>query len=210
MRFSIYLLIIIRMSLVVFADSDISGVKGVDLEVYIIGGTGDLARRYLWNGFFKLFQESQSSTRMRFCGAGKSDTSNAAFRQILRHSIACSNVDTRCAQQRLDFVTRSRYERLQDESSYQKICSFINSNSSNVIFYLSVPPAAYKGIIESIVKHCDVTSPKKNFKFVFEKPFGTDLRSAQSLSRMLSRYLLEGQIYRWVIKTPDFLWVVTF
>lgn len=172
------------------------------LDVIIIGGTGDLAKRYLWKGLFKLFREEYmtGAINISLYGAGKSEISNEDFRRIVSQSVVCDKLESHCRHHLQSFITRCQYRTLKSDIDYAKLCTDLHSTSSDVIFYLSVPPVAYKSILQSIAAHCDIGDSSRNFKFAFEKPFGTDLRSAAALSGLIAKYLNEEQIYRWVIK----------
>ena len=58
--------------------------------------------------------------------------------------------------------------------------------------YLAVPPMAFESIIETIAA-CDLA---KRARVVCEKPFGTDLESAQALNKLLHSVFDESQIFR--------------
>ncbi|MFA6076717.1 MAG: hypothetical protein WC735_01435 [Candidatus Paceibacterota bacterium] len=60
------------------------------------------------------------------------------------------------------------------------------------IFHLAIPPEAVSGVIEIISNNFG----KDDIKIMLEKPFGKDLKSAQSLVESIDRYFLEDQIYR--------------
>lgn len=166
------------------------------LDVIVVGATGDLAKRYLWNSLYILAQKERNVTDISLYGAAKSKVSNEAFQEIVSESVRCAKSDIQCQMYRTEFVSRCQYEVLKDDADYKRLCTLLNLNSSNIIFYLSVPPLAYRGILQSVASHCNITDPSKDFKFAFEKPFGTDLQSALSLSNLLANYLSEKQIYR--------------
>ncbi len=60
------------------------------------------------------------------------------------------------------------------------------------IFHLAIPPEAVSDVIEIISKNFG----KDDIKIMLEKPFGKDLKSAQSLVEGIDKYFLEDQIYR--------------
>ncbi len=76
----------------------------------------------------------------------------------------------------------------------------------NVLFYLSVAPQLYEPIIEQIgaaglvyegKRWCALDPSSVPWqRIIVEKPFGTDLASAQSLNRTLGRVFEEEAIYR--------------
>lgn len=173
------------------------------LDVTIIGGTGDLAKRYLWKGFFNLFVTNFAAEThnksVRFVGAGIRELKVEMFEAMLENCIQCSKMLPDCDENKKMFMGNSTYVQLKDESDYHHLCSRLISQtyvSHEIIFYLSVPPSAYQSIVKNITLFCDVKNAHRVFKFVFEKPFGSDLESSLSLSSMLDTYLDEDQIYR--------------
>ncbi len=68
------------------------------------------------------------------------------------------------------------------------------------MFYLATPPDYFSVIIENLGKAGLNKSPKENAggwaRIIIEKPFGIDLKSAQSLNTLLSPIFTEHQIYR--------------
>ena len=63
------------------------------------------------------------------------------------------------------------------------------------IFYLSVPPFAYSEIVQRINRYCRA-SGDASLKVVLEKPFGSNLKSAQEMTEELVKHLKEEEIYR--------------
>lgn len=62
------------------------------------------------------------------------------------------------------------------------------------LFYLSVPPQISRPIIEEL--GLSGLSSLPNTKLLLEKPFGTDLISAQELSKNIDKYFSPKQVYR--------------
>ena len=86
-----------------------------------------------------------------------------------------------------------------DVDSYQKLHKLLDENSSfppNVVFYMSVRPSAFPGIIEKL-GGVELLKQNRGWRrVVIEKPFGHDLLSAQTLQSSLYKHLDEPQIYR--------------
>jgi glucose-6-phosphate 1-dehydrogenase len=86
-----------------------------------------------------------------------------------------------------------------DEDSYRRLGDTIDNDPNfprNAVFYMSVRPEEFPSIIRKLGE-TGVLDEKHAFRrVVFEKPFGSDLLSAQSLQQALYKYLNEPQIYR--------------
>ncbi len=63
------------------------------------------------------------------------------------------------------------------------------------VFYYSVSPGFIQMITEGLSKYKMANNPSKD-RIVIEKPFGTDLASAQKLNKLLTKDFKEQQIYR--------------
>ena len=66
------------------------------------------------------------------------------------------------------------------------------SDKNEKIIHLAIPPEAVTDVAKIISDNLD----KKNIKIILEKPFGGDLKSAQSLVKHIDKYFSEDQIYR--------------
>src|SRR3989344_7299289 len=74
---------------------------------------------------------------------------------------------------------------------YGNLKNLIKENGAK-IFHLAVPPEA----VSDVVKIISDNFGKKAIKIMLEKPFGNDLKSAQSLIQHIDKYFSEDQIYR--------------
>lgn len=186
--------------------------KGADsqrpghVSVVIVGGTGDLAKKYLWQGFFQLYVNQVSSgNSFSFYGGGQSaaDAATPVLFEILK-GVTCSehvSLD-RCAILKDQFLKLSKYRQLKTSEQYQDLAEHIEKqlrqegmSEAGRLFYLSVPAFAYADIAEKINSSCR-PSGGAWLKVVLEKPFGHDLRSAQVLASQLGASLRDEEMYR--------------
>ncbi|QQS33648.1 MAG: glucose-6-phosphate dehydrogenase [Acidobacteriota bacterium] len=67
----------------------------------------------------------------------------------------------------------------------------------NYFFYMATPPDLFANVTQKVVKNGLGKEENGNWRrFVYEKPFGTDLPSAEALNQKLLRLIKERQIYR--------------
>ena len=104
-----------------------------------------------------------------------------------------------------DFAKKSESKKLRESteffqmdlaklSDYDKLKEFLgDDDDTQIMFYLSVPPAAATDIVDNLGL---AGINKKNVKIMFEKPFGFDLVSAKEMISRTSKYFSEEQIYR--------------
>lgn len=176
------------------------------VSVVIVGGTGDLAKKYLWQGFFSLYVDKvgSGSTFSFVCGGlSPADSATPVFFEILK-GLSCSKgvSQERCALLKDQFLRLSRYQQLKTLEQYQDLDKHIQQElkqegmtEAGRLFYLSVPAFAYADIADKINSSC---RPKGGawLRVVLEKPFGHDLRSAQVLTAQLELSLKDEEMYR--------------
>ncbi|XP_037535293.1 GDH/6PGL endoplasmic bifunctional protein [Nematolebias whitei] len=176
------------------------------VSVIIVGSTGDLARKYLWQGFFQLYVHQVSSGHtFSFYGGGLSPAEKATpvLFEILK-AVTCSKdvSPERCAIIKDQFLRLSQYRQLKTVEDYQHLAKHIEQqlqqegmSEAGRLFYLSVPAFAYADIAEKINSTCRPTGGPW-LRVVLEKPFGHDYNSAQVLATQLRSFLNEDEMYR--------------
>lgn len=94
------------------------------------------------------------------------------------------------------FYQRGQYDSLEDFSDLSvKMGSHEGGmDKANRLFYMSIPPSVFVPVARGVGT---MASSKTGWtRVIVEKPFGRDLDSSKELSRCLSQYLEEEQIYR--------------
>ena len=167
--------------------------------IVIFGGNGDLSKRKLLPALYHLVVEGMMPADYRIIGNSRSEFTDAQFDDFARSSI---DEFSRCELEESvfkEFADRLTYvsHEFQPGSTdpLQEAISAAEKELSGdvrLLFYLSVPPAAFAPITEGIGE-CGF---QDRARVVFEKPFGTDLESFQELSRVVHSVLDESQIFR--------------
>ncbi|XP_068450531.1 GDH/6PGL endoplasmic bifunctional protein isoform X2 [Clinocottus analis] len=176
------------------------------VSVVIVGGTGDLAKKYLWQGFFELYvNQARSGKTFSFYGGGLSpaDAATPVLFEILK-AVSCSKdvSQERCALLKEQFLRLAQYRQLKTQEDYQDLAKHIEQElqqegitEAGRLFYLSLPAFAYADVADKINNTCRPTS-KAWLRVVLEKPFGHDFRSAQVLAAQLGSSLKDEEMYR--------------
>lgn len=173
--------------------------------IVIFGATGDLTWRKLFPSLFGLYKTALLPQNVCIVGVSRSELSNQDFRQTmykrLQQDLAPDAEDWEFIANRL-FYHPVSYD---DPQSFIRLKSFLEdldksfSTKGNRLFYLAVPPSAYK-IIAHQLGQAGLTQEKPEtghwVRFVVEKPFGSDLESAKELDQALHVNLAEHQIFR--------------
>lgn len=78
-----------------------------------------------------------------------------------------------------------------DPATFAKICDQL-SRARSPAYYLAIPPVLF----EKVVKELSQSGCSRGARVIIEKPFGSDLASAQELNRTLHSVFSESAIYR--------------
>jgi glucose-6-phosphate 1-dehydrogenase len=168
---------------------------GFPQVVVLFGATGDLSRRKLLPGLYRL-----SSTgfipRCRIIGVSLDNMDGDGFRTFARgaldeffnHEVTDSDWDAFARS--LDYVPLAAGAHALKAAVDHAEQSF--GDESRRLHYLSVPPSAALSAVRMLAEARLV----ERSRIVMEKPFGTDLTSAVSLNARLHDVFSEDQIFR--------------
>ena len=147
-----------------------------DHVVVLFGGTGDLARRKLLPGLFRLAEAGLLPECYRIIATSRGNL-DGEFRKIARAAVEdsghlCSEASWKRFAANLSFASQ--------ETLVAAVAAAEAAMAQAVrrLFYLSVPPVAFSGIVSML----GASGLSENARVVLEKPFGTDPASASSLN----------------------------
>ncbi|XP_007534218.1 GDH/6PGL endoplasmic bifunctional protein [Erinaceus europaeus] len=176
------------------------------VSIILLGATGDLARKYLWQGLFQLYlDEAGKGHSLSFHGSALVDTKQGqeTLAKILK-TLSCPKdmAPDRCVKLKDQFQGLSQYRSLKTSEDYLALNKDIEAQvlhegrwEAGRIFYFSVPSFAYADIARNINSSCR-PSPGAWLRVVLEKPFGRDHLSAQQLATELGNFFQEQEMYR--------------
>ncbi|HTT78128.1 MAG TPA: glucose-6-phosphate dehydrogenase, partial [Stellaceae bacterium] len=201
------------------ADTDTSGRvarghRAPPCAIVIFGASGDLTRRLLMPALYNLARARRLSEGFAVIGIDRTAWSEEEFRASLADGVRSFVSDTGSAgavsesfdPDTWDFIA-ARMSHLDGDATDPAIYAQLHKKledaerdygtGGNVIFYLAVASALFGPIVERIAE-AGLTEEKDGHwrRVIIEKPFGTDLQSAQALNRRLLNVLEEPQIYR--------------
>lgn len=174
--------------------------------IVIFGGTGNLAQTKLLPALFDLYTHKLLPTVFAIIGLSRKDYTHDEYREFVKVSILAKNtkapeneLSAFCAQ--VHFASGS----FDDSASYTNITDELTQfdasigQCANKLFYLAVPPNLYAGIFEklkesNVMALCDGVGSWS--RLLVEKPFGSDLTTAEALEQQLCDLFKEEQIYR--------------
>jgi glucose-6-phosphate 1-dehydrogenase len=170
----------------------------------IFGATGDLSGRKLLPALYNLSRNRLLPAGFALVGAALDDLSEEQFREragehIKEHS-RTQPVDPHVLKAFLRDLTYlpvnfGQAEGFQLLSKTLADLDRARHTGGNVIFYCATPPPTYALISEQL-RAAGLNRGRGYRRIIVEKPFGSDLRSARELNRVLRRAFHEEDIYR--------------
>ncbi|MHC5795940.1 glucose-6-phosphate dehydrogenase [Lacisediminihabitans sp. FW035] len=153
----------------------------------ILGAGGDLTKRLLLPGLGQLLGSSRGYD-LRLIGVGFDPMTDVEWRSRVAESFAAGGV----ASTRATSVAKNSVYLQADVTSPADLTRILAAASGAPALYFALPPHVTIAAITALEK---VGLPKGTV-LGLEKPFGTDLRSAQALNRQLVKLLPEKHIHR--------------
>jgi glucose-6-phosphate 1-dehydrogenase len=167
----------------------------------IFGASGDLTKRKLLPALYSLSRGQRLPAQFAVVGVARSEISDEQFRRQFQDSLReFAKVDDRS-----DEVVRSLQAQMyfvsgemDDPQLYARLADRLRAvGAEGVLYYLAIPPNVYGTVVEGLEAAGLAGTPETGWRrLIVEKPFGTDLASAQALNAQLHRHFTEEQIFR--------------
>jgi glucose-6-phosphate 1-dehydrogenase len=174
--------------------------NGLPTSIVIFGASGDLTQRKLIPCLFSLYCKERIPKTFRIVGYGGTDFKDESFRSHLKEGMEKFSEAQYTEQEWDDFASHIAYIKhgytLEDFTYLNQFLDDWQGEGGNRMFYLATPPDAFPNIIELLGKSKQLKEEQGWRRVVIEKPFGTDLESAQKLNKQIHKVLSEKQIYR--------------
>jgi glucose-6-phosphate 1-dehydrogenase len=167
----------------------------------IFGASGDLTRRKLLPALHSLSRGQRLPARFAVVGVARTPMSDDQFRQQFQDSLrefvkvdARGDEVSRSLQAQMYYV----YGEMDDPGLYKRLAQRLQSiGAEGELFYLAIPPGVYGTVVEGLEGAGLAGTPASGWRrLIVEKPFGTDLATAQKLNEQLHKYFTEEQIFR--------------
>ena len=166
----------------------------------MFGATGDLAKRKLYPALFQLYKKGEIAENFAVIGTARRPWTDEYYRQIVMESLAglssdqeeLNNFSSHFYYQSHDVNDSSHYHALKElgdelREKYNTAC--------NQVFYLAMAPQFFS-IIANHLKSEKILTGKGFERVIIEKPFGSDLETAQELNTALKDVFSEDQTFR--------------
>jgi len=153
------------------------------------GATGDLAYKKIFPSLQAMVK--RGSLNIPVIGVAKAGWSIDQFRARAHDSLEKHGGADNAAFEKLYGLLRYVDGDYQDPATFQAIRRELGS-AQRPANYLAIPPALFGLVVEQLGKLCCA----KDARVIVEKPFGTDLPSAQKLNQILLGTFPEPSIFR--------------
>ena len=170
----------------------------------MFGATGDLVQRKLIPALWQLYKNGQLPVLFQVVGIAKDEMSKEDYQGWVRKFVDDSSDSSEKIE---NFVSLFFYHAgvFEEAGTYRKVAEKLGRQDkkwkmcANKLFYLAVPPQFYKTIFQQLADS-GLTEPCGSdegwTRVCVEKPFGSDLTTAQELDSLLAKLFREEQIYR--------------
>jgi glucose-6-phosphate 1-dehydrogenase len=153
----------------------------------IFGASGDLTERLLLPGLGQLI-DTGAASNLRVIGVGRKAMSNAVWRKRVAKSFAAGGARSEASR---SVAERAEY-RAAGVTNPDDLKTILAACTGTPALYFALPPRVTIAACSALAQ---IELPKGTV-FGLEKPFGTDLRSAEALNRQLIKLVPEQQIHR--------------
>jgi len=172
-----------------------------DCTLVIFGATGNLAHLKLFPALYHLEASGLLDPDLKIICSGRTEYGAQQWQDHVARSIDDNARDDRQADIFQRFSARLQYFRgdLTMADTFGELKTELQDNAypDNHVFYIALPPSTYGGIVQSLGEHDMLDESAGSWRrVVIEKPFGSNLESAQNLQRKIARHLQEHQTYR--------------
>jgi len=170
--------------------------------IIIFGASGDLTSRKLVPALYQLFRKERLAGPVRLVGFSRSEFSHEEWRSTLAVTTGEFVGEKFDGGKWAEFAAHIYYHQgdIGKAEDFQSLSQFLDEieegSPSDRLYYLSTAPRFYQPAIQQLGSSGLASERTGSRRVVIEKPFGTDLESAQDLNRATHEVFGEHQVYR--------------
>jgi len=174
-------------------------------SIIIFGATGDLTHRKLVPALYNLSLNNELPKNLRVIGFARRDKTDQLWQEELEKSNRENSRSGHDSEAWEKFVSSFTYHLgdLNDLGSYKTLSDHLDEIESqsetnhNRLFYLSTAPEFFPIVLENLKSTgLNNANPNSWSRVIIEKPFGSDLKSAQNLNQVVNETFSETDTYR--------------
>ncbi len=173
--------------------------------IVIFGATGDLTHRKLIPALYNIAADGELPPAVAVVGFARRPKTDDEFRQEMEEATRKFSRQTVRDEVWESFAQSLYYHQseFQDEAGYEKLAERLDrldqesGTRGNRLFYFAASPDQFEIIIQNL-KKAGLNKAREGSwaRVILEKPFGTDLKSARHLNRIVESSFAEDQTYR--------------
>lgn len=170
--------------------------------IVIFGASGDLTHRKLIPALYRLSRKGRLPTDTRIVGFSRTAFTHEEWRKNLADKTAeqvGSDFDAAVWKKFAEGIYYLAGD-IGHADDFDKLAKFLQeiekSQSSSRIYYLATAPRFYEPAVEQLGRSGLARENGGCRRVIIEKPFGTDLASAQQLNAEVHKVFHESQVYR--------------
>jgi glucose-6-phosphate 1-dehydrogenase len=188
-----------------FREDLVSRSRAEACTVVIFGATGDLTHRKLVPALYNLAVDGELPHGVKIIGFARREKSDAVFREGLEElnkNVSRSGHDQELWSEYQESIQYHQSE-FTDLDGYQRLADRLDAidrergGGGNRLFYVASAPEFFDVILENL-KAVGLSDSVDGYwsRVIVEKPFGTDLATAQHLNEVVSNTFDEKDTYR--------------
>lgn len=158
-------------------------------RIVILGASGDLTSRLLMPALAQLAEADLLPSGFTIVGSANTEWSTDDFRQ---HIATGLKEHAPVAAATRDAVVRMLGFQPSDVTRPEELSALIGEDRPNTLVYLALPPVLFEPVLRTLA----AARLRASDAVAIEKPFGTDLASAQQLNELIRIQLPEPTIFR--------------
>ena len=173
--------------------------------IVIFGATGDLTHRKLVPALYNIAADGEMPPAVAVIGFARRPKTDEEFRREMEESTRKFSRQTVRDEIWDGFAKSLFYHQSEfgDEAGYEKLAQRLDrldkesGTRGNRLFYFAASPDQFETIVQNL-KKAGLNKAREGSwaRVILEKPFGTDLKSARHLNRVVQSSFSEDQTYR--------------
>ncbi len=174
------------------------------MQFIIFGATGDLSIQKIYPALYHLESKNKLNKNIQIIGISRRDWGDEEYKDFVNKSL--ENKVGRLNQniwEQLKFKLQFVNIDFENPQSFERLKEKLNENLINdkffdkdIIFYFATAPKFFDKINFLLKKYKILDNYGEKIRIVIEKPFGSDYKTAKTLSQKLHENFNENQIYR--------------
>jgi len=188
-----------------FREDLVSRLQAESCTVVIFGATGDLTHRKLIPAMYNLAIEGELASGVQIIGFARRDKSDEVFREGLKElnkQVSRSGHKDEIWDEFEQSISYHQSE-FQDLDGYRRLADRLDEidakrgGKGNRLFYIASAPEFFDDVLENL-KAVGLNKAVEGCwaRVIVEKPFGTDLPTAQHLNTVVNNTFSESDTYR--------------